>query len=93
MALQSAPARPRAPRAVPGVRRDTTRVLLDIGSALAPVIEGQALCDEVTGSAERLVQFAAAGSRVAVVNEAGRIANRAAAYRREFARMARELEA
>jgi hypothetical protein len=57
-------------------------------TALAPCLEGIALADDAIAAAERIVLAAAAGSRQAVVNEAGRLAYRAADCRTELRRMA-----
>ena len=92
MAIDTAPVLIRAPRAAVGVRSDTTRVLLDIGEALAPLLEGQALCDDVAAGVERIRNAAQAGSRMAVLNEAGRLGYRAQGYRARFRRMAAEIE-
>lgn len=93
MALHAAPTPIGAPRAVSRGRRGiATRIALDMNDALAPCVEGQALCMEVDAGVRRLTAAAMAGSRYAVVNEAGRLAHRAARYRQEFGRMAREIE-
>lgn len=61
-------------------------------TALASVMEGIALADEVIAGAERIVTAAAAGSRQHLANEAGRLGYRANGYRSRFRAMAAELE-
>ena len=92
MALNTAPTPIGRPRAVPGVRSDSARIVLPVNDALAPCVEGQALCMEVDAGVRRLTTAAMAGSRLAVISEAQRLGFRAARYRAEFARMAREIE-
>lgn len=92
MALSTAPTPLDRPAAVPGRRGVATRVVLDVNDALAPCVEGIALCDDAVAIANRIVMAAAAGSRQSVVNEAGRLGNRAIAYRAEFRRMAGWIE-
>lgn len=86
----------RPPRAVPrrlaGSRGRPQRVVLDVTDALAPCIEGVAFAQDVIAGVERIVMAAAAGSRHAVVNEAGRLGHRAIAERDAFRRMAAEIE-
>lgn len=92
MALRTAPTPIGRPRPLPGVRSDSARIVLPVNDALAPCVEGQALCMEVDAGVRRLTTAAMAGSRYAVLNEAGRLAHRAARYRSEFARMAAAIE-
>lgn len=92
MALHTAPTPIGRPRPVPGVRSDSARVVLLVNDALAPCVEGQALCQEVDAGVRRLTTAAMAGSRLAVINEANRLGHRAARYRAEFARMAGDIE-
>lgn len=61
-------------------------------TAIAPLLEGIALADDVLVGAERIQVAAATGNRALVVNEAGRLGLRASAARAEFRRMAGELE-
>jgi len=61
-------------------------------TALAPCLEGIALADEAIATAERILLAAAAGSRQAVINEAGRLAYRATDIRAELRRMAGAIE-
>ncbi|MES2210945.1 MAG: hypothetical protein V4515_12305 [Chloroflexota bacterium] len=83
-------------RAVPGRLRGSrgvpTRVVLEVNDALAPCIEGVAFVDEVVAAVNRIVMAAAAGSRQAVVNEAGKLGHRAIAERAEFRRLAAAIE-
>ena len=55
-------------------------------------VEGMALADEVRAHVDRILMAASAGSRMAVVNEAGRLGSRAAGYRERFARMVADIE-
>lgn len=75
-----------------GSRGRPETVALRTTSALAPCLEGIALADEAIATAERIVLAAAAGSRQAVINEAGRLAVRAADARLELRRMAGAIE-
>lgn len=79
-------------RLLEGRRGVPERVTQRRTSALAPCLEGIALADEAIASAERIVLAAAAGSRQAVVNEAGRLAMRATDARTELRRMAGAIE-
>jgi hypothetical protein len=93
MALGTAPAPISVRRAVSRGRRGIpTRVALPVTDALAPCIEGQAFADDVDAGVVRIVEFAARGSRMGVVNEANRLGFRATTYRAEFRRMASEIE-
>ena len=99
MAPQTALALVRPSRAVlrgrgrlAGSRGRPTRVVLEVNDALAPCIEGIAFALDVIAGVERIVMAAAAGSRQAVVNEAGRLGHRAIAERAEFRRLAAEIE-
>lgn len=85
-------ARPGPSARVVGRRGVPTRVLLDVNDALAPCVEGIAFAQDVAAGVERIVMAAAAGSRQAVVNEAGRLGHRAAAERAEFRRLAADIE-
>lgn len=76
-----------------GRRGVATRIVLDMNTALAATLEGQALCAEVAAHAERIRNAAMAGSRNAVWNEAVRLTDRATLYRDEFARLAECIEA
>lgn len=79
-------------RAVSGRRSDVTRVSLAVNDALAPCAEGVAFCDELDAGVTRIVEFAARGSRMGVVNEANRLGHRATEYRAEFRRLAADIE-
>ena len=93
MGAMTAPTPIGAARAVSQGRRGIpTRIALDVTDALAPCVEGQALCMEVDAGVRRLTTAAMAGSRLAVISEAQRLGFRAARYRAEFGRMARDIE-
>lgn len=77
---------------VVGRRGVPARVQMRQTAALAPCLEGIALADEAIAAAERIVLAAAAGSRQAVINEAGRLAHRAGDSRVELRRMAGAIE-
>lgn len=68
------------------------RVVLDVNAAIAPCAEAVALCDEIQGSARRIVQLVLAGNRPAIANEAGKLSFRANAYRERFRAMAGAIE-
>lgn len=95
MALRAAPPaqspRP-ALRSIPGRRSDVMRVSLAVNDALAPCIEGQALCGEADDAVTRITELAASGSMTAVIDEAGRLGYRVAAYRAELRRLAEAIE-
>jgi hypothetical protein len=61
-------------------------------TAIAPLLEAQALCVEVIAGTERIQTAAAIGSRQLVVHEAGRLGVRATSALVEFRRMAGLLE-
>lgn len=92
MALHTAPTPIGRPRAIPGVRSDSQRVVLLVNDALAPTVEGQALCDDIAAGVAQITTAAMAGSRHAVLNEAQRLGYRALRYRAEFRRMAADIE-
>lgn len=92
MALSTAPTPIAAPRAVSGRRSDVVRVSLAIHDALAPCLEGIALTDDVEAGITRIRMAAAAGSRMAVINEANRLGFRALAARAELRRLAQDIE-
>lgn len=81
--------RQRGPTGLTGNRGRPTTVTMRRTTALAPCLEGVALCDETMTSAERIQTAAAVGSRQLVVQEAGRMGVRAAAYRERFREMAK----
>lgn len=86
-------ARPGAFQTLQGEGRGhRTRIALDLNDALAPCLEGASLCDDIDAAVARILAAAGAGSRQAVVNEAGRLGYRAAQFREEFARMAGAIE-
>lgn len=66
-----------------GIRDDAERVVIPTTDALEPWLEVVAIAEDVIASAERIVMAAAAGSRQAVVNEAGRLAHRVTGCRAE----------
>ena len=76
---------------IPGSRGRPARVTLRATTALAAPMEGIALTDEVLASCDRITMAAAAGSRMAVVSEAGRLHTVATAARVEFRRLAGEV--
>ena len=92
----------RPSRAVPGGRGPSerlngsrgipTRVVLEVNDALAPCLEGIALCDELVAGVARITAAAMAGSRMATTNEAHRLGFRALRYRAEFQALARAIE-
>lgn len=92
MAPNTAPTLLRPSRAVLGRRGVATRVILDMNDALAPTVEGVALCDEVASGVARITTAAMAGSRHAVINEANRLGHRALQYRHEFRSLAEAIE-
>jgi len=79
-------------RRLAGSRGVPTRLVLEVNDALAPCIEAIALCDEAVAAVARITTAAMAGSRMATVNEAHRLAHRALRYRAEFRRMAAAIE-
>lgn len=80
-------------RIVEGRRGKPEIVVQRTTVALAPCLEGIAACDLGIASAERIVLAAAAGSRHAVVNEAGRLAHGLTKARNELRRMVGAIEA
>lgn len=83
----------RGPQTVTGGSRGKpATVTMRRTTAIAPLIEAQALCADVLSATERIQVAAASGSREAIVNEAGRLGYRATQARAEFHRMAGELE-
>lgn len=93
MALHAAPTPIEAARAVLDGRRGIPdRIVITVADALAPCVEGQALASDVEAGVARITTAATAGSRLAVINEANRLAFRAADYRREFRRIAAAIE-
>ena len=86
----------RPPRAVPrrlaGSRGVPARIVLEVNDALAPCLEGIALCDDMVAGVARITTAAMAGSRMAAVNEAHRLGYRALRYRAEFRAMAAGIE-
>ena len=80
------------PRRLAGSRGVPVRVVLEVNDALAPCLEGIALCDELVAGVARITTAAMAGSRMATVNEAHRLGFRALRYRAEFRRLAAEIE-
>ncbi len=69
-----------------------TRIALDVNEALAPCLEGIALCDELVAGVARITTAAMAGSRMATTNEAHRLGYRALRFRAEFRRLAAAIE-
>lgn len=61
-------------------------------TAVAPLIEAQALCAEVIAATGIIQTAAAVGSRQLIANEAGRLGHRAEGYRARFHQMAGSLE-
>lgn len=95
MALASTSAtngRPGASTGLVSGRGRPAMVTMRQTSAIAPLIEAQALCAEVIDGTERIQTAAALGSREQIVNEAGRLGHKATLARDEFRRMAGELE-
>ncbi len=93
MAMHPAPTPIEALRAVSRGRRGIpTRIALDMNDALAPCLEGIALADTVAAAVTRIAMAATAGSRMAVINEANRLAFRAIAARAELRRLAAFIE-
>ena len=80
------------PRRLAGSRGVPVRIVLEVNDALAPCIEGVAFADTVVAAVNRIVMAAAAGSRQAVVNEAGKLGHRAIAVRSEMRKLAAEIE-
>jgi hypothetical protein len=78
-------------RVIPGDRRPRL-ITIRRTDALAPVLEAIAFCDEVIGAACRLDMAAVAGSRAAILNEAGRLGHRAQQSRAEFRRLAARID-
>lgn len=66
-----------------GIRDDAERIVITTTDALAPWLECQSLADDIVATAERIVTAAFRGSRAAVINEANRLAYRAAVSREE----------
>lgn len=71
-----------SPRATGRGRPET--VTLRTTTALAPLLEAQALARDAIDCAERIQVAAAAGSRQLIVNEAGRLGHRATVALVEF---------
>lgn len=92
MALHAAPTPIGRPRAIAGSRGVPTRVVLEVNDALAPCLEGVAFAQEAEAIANRIGMAAAAGSRHAVNNEAGRLAFLATRYAIAFRLMAADIE-
>lgn len=68
------------------------RVTLTVGDALAPCLEGMSLADEATSAFRRIVEAAKAGDRVAVQTLAASGQARVSEIRKEFARLAGEID-
>lgn len=92
MAVDSAPTRIARPGPFTGGRGRPVTVTQRITTALEPILEGIALCDEVEAAAIRLQTIAATGSRVLLVAEAGQLGARATAARAELRRLAEAVE-
>lgn len=75
-----------------GSRGRAATVTMRRTTAVAPLLEAQALCAEVLEGTERIAVAAATGRREVIVNEAGRLGFKAERYRRTFHEMAGELE-
>lgn len=60
--------------------------------AFAANLEGQSLAQDVLDATDRIYTAASVGSRTAVINEAGRLNQRAQAARTELRRLAGEME-
>lgn len=92
MATGTAPTLLRPSRAVLGRRGVPERIVLNVSDALAPCLEGVALADSVLSGVQRIALAAAAGSRMAVCNEANRLGHRATRARAELRAMAEFIE-
>jgi hypothetical protein len=74
-----------------GGRGHADMVMLRTTAYLEVVIEGGSLAAEALDAASVIHAAAASGNRALVVNEAGRLASKAAAYRERFRQWADEV--
>lgn len=92
MAVGTTPLTIEASQAVLRGRGQSQRIVLRLDDALAGPLEGVAFAAEVVASVNRITLAAASGSRMATVDQANRLGERALRFRDECRRLAAAIE-